>query len=110
MSPYPFLLILGQDDNERLLGEALRIQDTDVFWNTKLVDLVQTPDGVLAKLDRAEQSKIEIMAGWVAGCDGAHSTVRSTCNIPFSGAPYQHVFYVADTRATGTMVPDELNV
>ena len=24
MSPYPFLLILGQDDNERLLGEALQ--------------------------------------------------------------------------------------
>src|SRR5258707_9018708 len=24
LSPYPFLLILGQDDNERLLGEALR--------------------------------------------------------------------------------------
>ncbi len=24
MSPYPFLLILGQDDNERLLGDALR--------------------------------------------------------------------------------------
>ncbi|MGH8592143.1 MAG: FAD-dependent oxidoreductase, partial [Gammaproteobacteria bacterium] len=23
LSPYPFLLILGQDDNERLLGEAL---------------------------------------------------------------------------------------
>jgi len=26
LSPYPFLLILGQDDNERLLGEALRRQ------------------------------------------------------------------------------------
>ena len=24
ISPYPFLLILGQDDNERLLGESLR--------------------------------------------------------------------------------------
>ena len=26
LSPYPFLLILGQDDNERLLGETLREQ------------------------------------------------------------------------------------
>jgi 2-polyprenyl-6-methoxyphenol hydroxylase-like FAD-dependent oxidoreductase len=30
LSPYPFLLILGQDDNERLLGEALRDHGTDV--------------------------------------------------------------------------------
>src|SRR5512134_272698 len=41
LSPYPFLLILGQDDNERLLGEALRELGTDVQWNTELVALAQ---------------------------------------------------------------------
>ena len=30
--------------------------------------------------------------------------------IAFPGAPYEHVFFVADTEATGPMVPDELNV
>ena len=30
--------------------------------------------------------------------------------IGFPGAPYEHVFFVADTEATGPMVPDELNV
>ena len=34
LSPYPFLLILGQDDNERLLSDALRIQRGAVQWNT----------------------------------------------------------------------------
>ena len=29
LSPYPFLLILGQDDNERLLGDALRGHGND---------------------------------------------------------------------------------
>src|SRR5678815_5668217 len=33
-SPYPFLLILGQDDNERLMGDALRGQGVNVRWNT----------------------------------------------------------------------------
>jgi 2-polyprenyl-6-methoxyphenol hydroxylase-like FAD-dependent oxidoreductase len=110
MSPYPYLLILGQDENEKLLGEALRAQGVAVLWNTRLVDLVHLPDGVRAKLDQENETTIEITARWVAGCDGAHSTVRSACNIAFTGAPYQHMFYVADTRATGSMAPGELNV
>lgn len=110
MSPYPFLLILGQDENERLLGEVLRDQGTVVQWNTNLVNLVQKPEGVTATLERMDAPALEVSARWVAGCDGARSTVRSLCNIPFSGAPYQQVFYVADTRVTGSMVPGELNV
>jgi len=34
LSPYPYVLILGQDDNERLLGEALRNRGIAVQWNT----------------------------------------------------------------------------
>ena len=30
LSPYPFVLILGQDDNERLLGDLLRTQGGEV--------------------------------------------------------------------------------
>ena len=110
LSPYPFLLILGQDDNERLLGEALRGHGIDVQWNTELVDLVQTAGHVSATLKRPDGSMLEIKADWVAGCDGAHSAVRSLSKIDFPGAPYEHVFFVADTRVTGSMVPGELNV
>jgi hypothetical protein len=46
----------------------------------------------------------------VAGCDGGRSTVRERSGVGFPGAPYEHVFFVADTEATGSMVPDELNV
>lgn len=31
---------------------------------------------------------------WVAGCDGARSTVRERTGIPFVGAPYEQVFFV----------------
>src|SRR4249920_109369 len=110
LSPYPFLLILGQDDNERLLGEALRDQGIDVQWNTELVELAQTSERVTAKLKRADGSIQEIEAKWVAGCDGAHSAVRHLTGIEFPGAPYEHVFFVADTVVTGSMAPDELNV
>jgi 2-polyprenyl-6-methoxyphenol hydroxylase-like FAD-dependent oxidoreductase len=110
LSPYPFLLILGQDDNERLLGEALRNGGGTVEWNTELVGLRQEPDRVIATLTQPDGTKREISAAWVAGCDGAHSAVRELSGIAFRGAPYEHVFFVADTRITGPMVPDELNV
>jgi 2-polyprenyl-6-methoxyphenol hydroxylase-like FAD-dependent oxidoreductase len=49
-------------------------------------------------------------ATYVAGCDGGRSGVRQMNGIGFPGAPYEHSFFVADTEATGPMVPDELNV
>jgi 2-polyprenyl-6-methoxyphenol hydroxylase-like FAD-dependent oxidoreductase len=110
LSPYPFLLILGQDDNERLLGEALRRWGMDVQWSTELVALTQTTEHVSATLKQADGATREIKARWVAGCDGAHSAVRTLSGITFPGAPYEHVFFVADTSLTGPMVPDELNV
>jgi len=58
LSPYPFLLILGQDDNERLLGEILRARGNDVLWNTELVGMAQRTDHVLATLQRADGSRI----------------------------------------------------
>jgi 2-polyprenyl-6-methoxyphenol hydroxylase-like FAD-dependent oxidoreductase len=88
LSPFPFLLILGQDDNERLLGEALRTHDIDVEWNTELVDLVQTSERVTATLKRPDGLQLEVEADWVAGCDGPHSAVRTLNKIDFVGAPY----------------------
>lgn len=110
LSPFPFLLILGQDDNEELLGRALRRHDINVRWNTELTGLEQHARGVRATLKQWDGSTRTISARWVAGCDGARSAVRRLTGIGFPGAPYEHVFFVADTSATGPMVPDELNV
>lgn len=110
LSPYPFLLILGQDDNERLLGERLNQQGVEVRWNTELVAIEQKADHVRATLTLTDGSKQEIRARWIAGCDGARSAVRELNKIEFPGAPYEQVFFVADTTATGPMVPDELNI
>jgi len=110
LSPYPYLLILGQDDNERILGEALRRHGLDVSWNTELVGLRASADHVDADLKQPDGTLRTMRAGWVAGCDGAHSAVRRLNGIDFPGAAYEHVFFVADVEATGPMVPGELNV
>ena len=110
LSPYPFLLILGQDDNERLLGDALQTRGVTIQWNTELVGLTQEPDRVTARLKEPDGNVSELRTAWVAGCDGARSAVRELNGIQFQGAPYQDVFFVADTKVTGPMVPNELNV
>ena len=110
LSPYPYILILGQDDNEKILGERLHDFDLSVQWNTELLALAQTPQKIEATLKLPDGGTRLIEAAWVAGCDGAHSAVRELCGIGFPGAPYEHVFFVADVEATGSMVPDEVNV
>jgi 2-polyprenyl-6-methoxyphenol hydroxylase-like FAD-dependent oxidoreductase len=110
LSRFPFVLILGQDDNERLLGDELRKRNVAVQWRTELVALEQATDRVAAKLRQPDGSVREVTAAWIGGCDGARSSVRELNGIAFPGAPYGHVFFVADTRVTGDMVPDELNV
>jgi 2-polyprenyl-6-methoxyphenol hydroxylase-like FAD-dependent oxidoreductase len=109
LSPFPYVLMLGQDDNERILGAQLRHWNIDLQWNTELVSLEQQPDHVRAVLKDPDGRERVVTASYVAGCDGGRSAVRQMNDIGFPGAPYEHTFFVADTEATGPMVPGELN-
>jgi 2-polyprenyl-6-methoxyphenol hydroxylase-like FAD-dependent oxidoreductase len=110
LSPFPYLLILGQDDNERIMGAKLNELGVEVQWNTELTALEQQPGHVEATVRQPDGATRSLRVAWVAGCDGSRSPVRELSGIGFPGAPYQHVFYVADTEVTGDMVPGELNV
>ena len=110
LSPFPYVLMLGQDHNERILGEHLRRWGLSVQWNTELVALEQQADHVKATVKGPDGRTHTITAAYVAGCDGSRSAVRTISGIDFPGAPYEHAFFVADTEATGPMVPNELNV
>jgi 2-polyprenyl-6-methoxyphenol hydroxylase-like FAD-dependent oxidoreductase len=109
LSPFPYVLMLGQDDNEHLLGALLRRWNIEIQWNTELVALEQHPDRVSATIKGPDGVERVIVASYVAGCDGGRSAVRQMNGIGFPGAPYEHTFFVADTEATGPMVPGGLN-
>lgn len=110
VTPYPFILVLGQDDNELIMGEKLRALGVEVQWNTELIGFTQHSDHVSATLKLPDRSNRTVTAPFIAGCDGAHSIVRKVSGIDFPGAPYEHVFFVADVEMTGTMAPGEVNV
>ncbi len=110
LTRYPYILVLGQDDNERIMGARLGDWGLAVEWSTELVALEQDESGVTTTLKLPDGTTRKVTAAWVGGCDGARSAVRELTAIAFPGAPYEHVFFVADTEVTGNMVRDEVNV
>src|SRR5262249_18382317 len=48
-------------------------------------------------------------ARYIAGCDGARSSVRETMGAGFPGGTYRQLFYVADVEAAGRALDGELH-
>ncbi|HET7548317.1 MAG TPA: FAD-dependent monooxygenase [Usitatibacter sp.] len=110
ISPFPYAMILAQDDHERLLVEHLAKRGVNVERDTRLAGFEAQGGRVIARLERTDGSTESCECEWLAGCDGAHSVVRETLGLGFPGGTYQRVFYVADVEAKGPVVNGELNV
>jgi len=109
LSPFAFALVYPQDAHERMLIDHLERAGVPVERETELVHLEQRADGVSATI-RTKTGEQLFDASYVAGCDGASSTVRRQLGIEFPGGTYQGYFYVADVHAGGPLVNDELHV
>ena len=110
LTPFPFALIFPQDAHERLLIERLDALGVKVERRTELVRFDQHPEGVRAALKRPDGSEEICEAAYLAGCDGAHSTVREALAIGFPGGTYSGLFYVADVEASGPATDGEIHV
>jgi 2-polyprenyl-6-methoxyphenol hydroxylase-like FAD-dependent oxidoreductase len=116
ISPFPFALIFPQDEHERLLIDRLKELGVEVERQTALSKFEETNNGVTATLTRAEAGAgaatapaETCRAAYIAGCDGAHSTVRQILSIGFQGGTYNHLFYVADIEGRGPAMNGELH-
>ncbi len=105
-SPYPFGLMLPQSDTERLLEERLTAQGVAVERQVELLSFSRRDDGVDAVLRHAGGRQEAVSAGWLVGCDGAHSTVRRQLNAPFSGETLDSDWMLADVHMRGYPFPD----
>jgi 2-polyprenyl-6-methoxyphenol hydroxylase-like FAD-dependent oxidoreductase len=110
LSPFPYALIFPQDEHERLLIDRLAALGVEVERQTELLGFEEENGGVVAQLRRADGASETCKSAYIAGCDGAHSTVRETLRIGFPGGTYAHVFYVADVEAKGMVMNGEINV
>jgi 2-polyprenyl-6-methoxyphenol hydroxylase-like FAD-dependent oxidoreductase len=109
-SPFPFALIYPQDAHERLLIERLDALGVSVERQTELIRFDQHPESVRAVLKRPDGCEETCVAAYLAGCDGAHSTVREALAMGFPGGTYSGLFYVADVDASGPAANGEVHV
>jgi len=110
MSPFPFLLILEQGIHEDILYRKLKADGADVLWNTELVSLDQSGEGVTAQIRRPDGTLEPISGKYLVGCDGAHSLVRHSLGLGFEGSTFERLFYVADVELDWAFAHDALHV
>src|SRR5882762_5377999 len=109
LTPYAFALVYPQDAHERLLIERLAALGVRVERQTELLRFSQHDGNVTATLRRPDSSEEVCEAKYIAGCDGASSTVRQQLGVGFPGGTYTGLFYVADVEGTGEVVHGDLH-
>jgi 2-polyprenyl-6-methoxyphenol hydroxylase-like FAD-dependent oxidoreductase len=109
LTPFSFLEIFPQDEHERLLIGRLEDFGVAVERPVELLGFELAPGGVRARL-RGPGGESVCEADYLAGCDGARSTVRESLGLGFPGGAYRQVFYVADVQARGRALDGELHV
>jgi 2-polyprenyl-6-methoxyphenol hydroxylase-like FAD-dependent oxidoreductase len=98
-TPYPFVLNLRQDVTQRILDRHLARQGVTVQRGVEVTDMRQGDDQVELTVGRAGSLDIEkFTAGWVVGCDGAHSIVRRRLGVAFDGEGYCQDWLMADVN------------
>lgn len=95
-SPFPHLLLVGQEQTEVRLHERLVHLGGSVQRGVSLIDLRDGHPGSTALLADDSGAVHAISARYVAACDGLHSAVRELAGVGFPGVVPESKFAVAD--------------
>ena len=97
---YPFQIGVSEEVTESVLAAHLAALGGAVVRSTRLVDLRQDADAVVATLEH-DGDRREVSAAWVVGCDGSHSKVRELAGIAFEGTDLADPWAVFDATVDG---------
>ena len=103
---YPFLLFVSQADTEQVLIEHLAARGVGVERRVELVSFHADEGAVTCTLRHGDGRTEHVQSRYLAGCDGAHSTVRRAAGIPFKGGAYPQTFALADLEVDGGLDGD----
>lgn len=109
LSPYPYMLVLEQSRNEELLYEYLQSRGHDVRWQTVLESFSHDNSGVTVHVKDASGASYVIEGKYLAGCDGASSSIRINLGLSFEGSTHARLFYVADVEIDWKFAHDALH-
>jgi 4,5-epoxidase len=88
-------LVISQADVEAELRRRINELGGQIEWDREVIAVEQDSRGVTASLADGER----IRAGWLVGCDGAHSRVRQVSDIRFPGVLLAERFLLVDVHA-----------
>ncbi|WP_228447363.1 FAD-dependent monooxygenase [Streptomyces paludis] len=111
-SRFPFILVVGQYEVERLLERRAREAGVGFLYGTEVTGLRQDADGVEVDVDAAADAaepdegagarpgrhRRTLLASYAVGADGASSIVRRTLGLPFPGSAVISSMVLADVR------------
>jgi 2-polyprenyl-6-methoxyphenol hydroxylase-like FAD-dependent oxidoreductase len=96
---FPHLTLIRQMDVETVLAAALADRGVEVERGTELAQVREGPDGVRTVLrSHTKAEDEEAIFGFVAGCDGPASTVRTQAGIGWPGRSYAVEVVLADAE------------
>jgi len=93
---FGMVLIVPQSGTEKILQARADELGIEIVRGAEVVGLTQDGDGVTVECAGGDSMR----AGYVVGCDGAHSTVRSQLGIDFVGKQYETHILLADVQLT----------
>ena len=85
---------------ESILTKYLHEQGGKVVRSARLIELEDHEDGLLATIER-EGATEQVLARWVVGCDGLHSTTRKLSGIELTGHDITEPWAVFDATLAG---------
>lgn len=93
---FPYMFNVDQVITERVLRGHAGAAGVEVEWGTRLEAFEHDEDVVRATVCRGDGSGREtVRARYLWGCDGGHSTVRRTLELPLAGEA-AHTWLIAD--------------
>lgn len=107
---YPFLLFLSQAETEQVLNEHLAARGVGVERGVELVAFHAGDEDVTCTLRHHDGRTEHVRARYLAGCDGANSTVRHGAGIAFEGGAYPQTFLLGDLEVDGGLERDIAHV
>jgi 2-polyprenyl-6-methoxyphenol hydroxylase-like FAD-dependent oxidoreductase len=88
-------LVISQAEVEAALRRRVTALGGRIGWGREVVAAEPDPRGVVVGFADGSRSR----AGWLVGCDGAHSRVRQLAGIGFPGVPFAERFLLVDVHA-----------
>ncbi len=73
-------------------------------------DHTRTTESAAPSADPLSTAQERIHAGWIVGCDGAHSKVRHLLGMDFPGVSIMQDFALADVKVEGEIEQDRLHI